>query len=176
MTQLKTIDFKEGSFTANGVEYFIEKEISIQRAVYAEAAKMELECAKKVGKQVEDWVKVYDLANQQKFADIAVLAYNNRKGFKNLFEDIAPVLKLCACFINAKEEDRRYINDDLVAKKVKDWEEEGISQQSFFALALALLKSEVEGSKSAMQSISDLIKELGEKAGAAIVSNTITSN
>ena len=178
MKELKTIHFKDGSFTANGVHYFIEKDISIQRAVYAEAAKMELESGKKVGKQIEDWIQVYDLANQQKFADIVVLAYNNRRGFKNFFEDISPVLKLCAVFINAEDEDRRYINDDLVQKKVKDWEEEGISQQSFFALALALLKSEVEGSESAMQSISELIKKLGEKAGAetAVNSSTITSS
>ncbi len=166
MRELKQIDFSQKSFTANGVEYFIEKEISIQRSVFAEAAKMELEAGIKVGKWEEDWAKVYDLANQQKFADIVVLAYNNRRGFRNFFEDASPVLKLCACFINAADEDRRFINDDLVAKKVKDWTEEGITQASFFAFAVAFLKTEAESSKSAMQSISELQNELREKMTA----------
>ena len=174
MSTLKSIDLSETSFIANGCEYFIERDISIQRSVYSEAAKIELESAVKVGKQLEDWVKVYELANAQKFADIVVLAYNNRRGFKDFFETHSPILKLCACFLNAKDEDRRYINDDLVNKKIADWSEEGISMQSFFALALTFLKFEVEGYKSATESILTLIKEFNEKVGAGELNIPIT--
>ena len=163
MTELKKIDLVERSFTANGTEYFIETDLSIQRSVFAEAAKLELEAGVKIGKQVEDWVKVYDLANEQKFADIVILAYNNRRGYKHFFEHHPPVLKLCACFINTKDEDRRTINDDMVTRKINDWSEEGISMQSFFVLALTFLKSELEDYRSATQDILALVKDLQQK-------------
>ena len=139
MKELKSINFQEKNFTANGVEYVIESQMSIQRSVYAEAAKIEMEGGMQLGKQLDDWKKLYELANQQKFADIVVLAYNNMRGFKNFFESNHPVLKLCACFINSADEDRRYITDDLVTKKINDWSEEGLSMKSFFLLALTFL-------------------------------------
>lgn len=163
MNELKKIEIAERTFTANGIEYFIETDLSIQRSVYAEAAKLELEAGVKIGKQIEDWKNVYDLANEQKFADIVVLAYNNRRGYKNFYEQHPPVLKLCACFINAKDEDRRTISDDLVTRKINDWAEEGISMQSFFVLALTFLKSELEGYRNATQDILNLVNEFQEK-------------
>lgn len=164
--ELKNIDLSQKSFTANGNEYFIESTFSIQRSVYAELAKQELETGMSVGKQTEDWVKVYDLANEQKFADIVVLAYNNRRGFKNFFQNDHPVLKLCACFMNTADEDRRYIDDDIVSKKIHDWNEEGVSMQSFFAVALTFLKNEVEGYKNATQTISDLLADFIKRLSA----------
>lgn len=162
MTELKTLDLTKKTFTANGTEYFIESEISIQRSVYAEAAKFILEKGMSVGKQTEDWKKVYDACNNNKLADVAVIAYNNMRGFKDFFEDHSPVLKLCACYINAKDEDRRYMSDDLVNKKVKDWSEEGLSMRGFFLLSLALIKKEVEGYESATRDILEKIKEYNE--------------
>lgn len=162
MEKLKTIDLTAKTFMANGTEYFIENEISIQRSVYAEAAKIELEGSRAVGKQTEDWKKVYDLCNESKLADVSVIAYNNLRGFKNLFESHNPVIKLCACYINYKDEDRRYITEAAIEKKVADWTEEGISMQSFFLLALALLKKEVEIYGSATQDILEKIKEFNE--------------
>jgi hypothetical protein len=156
--KLKTLDLNEKSFTANGVEYFIESEISIQRSVYAEACKIELENGLKAGKWLEDWVKVYDLANEQKFADIVVLAYNNRRGFKDFFKNHPAVVKLCAVFINAADEDRRTITDTMVDKKVNDWVEEGITIQSFFGLALSFLRIEVTGYQNATQAILEMVK------------------
>lgn len=160
MSKLKSVDLSQKSFTANGKAYFIENEISIQRSVYAEMAKLELEKGIRVGSSTDDWQKVYDLANAQKFADIAVLAYNNRRGFKDLLTNTHPILKLCACFINEENEDRRYISDDAVTKKVNDWAEEGFTMSGFFMLALTSLKEEVASYKSVTQTISEIIEEL----------------
>ncbi len=160
--ELKKIDLTKKSFIANGVEYFIESEISIQRAVYAEAAKIELETGMNVGKQTEEWKKVYDTCNENKFADVAVTAYNNLRSFKNFYEDHSPVLRLCACYINYKDEDRRYISDDLINKKVNDWIEEGFSISGFFLLSLSILKDEVKSCVSATQGILEAIREYNE--------------
>ena len=162
MNELKNIDIKENSFTANGKTYHIETEMSIQRAVYAEAAKIEMEGGMQLGKQLEDWKKIYELANTLKFADIAVMAYNNMRGFKNFFETNHPVLKLCACFINKSDEDRRYISDDLVKTKIQDWSEEGLSMRNFFLLALTFLKADTENYKNATESILRLVKDFNQ--------------
>jgi hypothetical protein len=164
--KLKTIDFNDKSFKANGNEYFIEREVSIQRSVYAEVAKLEMEGSAKVGKQIDDWAKIYELANQQKFADIVVMAYNHQRGFQKLLKEHSPVLRFCACFINTADEDRRSITDDQADKKIQDWIEEGISMQSFFDLALTFLKIEVEGYKNATESISAVIKQYNEMLSA----------
>ncbi|MFT4203490.1 MAG: hypothetical protein QM610_06200 [Chitinophagaceae bacterium] len=161
--QLKTIDPNQPSFTANGKEYFIEKGLSIQRAVYAEAQQIQMEAGLRMGKQLDDWKQVYELANKQKFADIVVLAYNNMRGFRNFFEEQHPVLKYCACFVNTEDEDRRGIDDDLVDKKIKDWAEEGIAMEGFFALALTFIKSGVQGYQSATESILDTVSAFQEK-------------
>lgn len=166
MSKLKTIDPAETSFIANGQKYFIESELSIQRAVYAEAVKMELETGLQLGKQLDEWIKLYDLANQQKFADIVVMAYNNRRGFRDFFKSHMPVLKLCACFMNTEDEDRRQITDDMVNKKVADWQEEGISINSFFRHALTSLRAGLGDSGNGTQAISDLIKEYNQKVSA----------
>lgn len=162
MTKLKTLDLTSTSFIANGTEYIIEKELSIQRSVYAEAAKIELEKGVGVGKQTEDWKKVYELCNQSKIVDAGIIAYNNMRGFKNFYEDHSPVIKLCACYINSVDEDRRYITDDIVNKKAQDWSEEGLSMQGFFLLALAILKKDLESCANAMHDILETIKEFNE--------------
>jgi hypothetical protein len=161
--ELKQINFQEKSFQANGKEYLIEKELSIQRSVYAEQCKIELETGLRVGKQLDDWTKVYDLANERRFADIVVLAHNNRRAFKNFFEEHHPILKLCACFLNSPEEDRRIITDSMVAAKIKDWAEEGYAMSSFFELALSFLKTESGDYRSALESVAELIKEFHQR-------------
>ena len=60
MQQLKTINWNEQSFIANGKKYFLEKELSIQRSVFAESAKIELESGLRFGKYTEDWKKIWD--------------------------------------------------------------------------------------------------------------------
>ena len=162
MEQLKKIDLETKNFTANGTEYVIENELSIQKSVFAEAAKLELERGVRIGSQAEDWKKVYDLCNENKLADIAVMAYNNTRGFKDFFKQHHAVIRLCACYINYKGEDRRYINDDAVNKKATDWQEEGYSMDSFFLLALAILKRAVEDCGSAMHDILETIKEYNQ--------------
>ena len=161
--KLKTLDLTKPSFEANGKTYFVEAELSIQRSVYAEQCKIEIETSLAPGKQLKDWQKVYELANQTKFADIVVLAYNNLKGFKDFYEKKPPVLKLCACYLNTENEDRRVIDENLVNAKIDDWAEEGYTMQGFFALALTLIKNDIEHYKNIMADFSQLIQEFNQK-------------
>lgn len=164
--QLKSIDWSQQSFTANGKKYLLEKQLSIQRAVYTEAARIELESGLRFGKYTEDWQKLWALLNDKEkshFGEISVIVYNHLRSFNNFLENVHPVLKIAACFINEENEDRRSINDDIVNKKIADWIEEGITMNSFFLLVLSFLKTEAEDLRSITNHISELTKEVMEK-------------
>jgi hypothetical protein len=164
--ELKSIDWSQQSFTANGKKYLLEKQVSIQRAVYAEAARIEMETGLRLGKTTESWQKIWNLLNDKEkshFADISVIVYDHLRSFNNFLQDVHPVLKVAACFINEENEDRRIINDDIVNKKVEDWMEEGITMSSFFLLVLSFLRIEAEGLKSITDRISEIAQEVMTK-------------
>lgn len=170
--ELKSLDWSQQSFNANGKKYLLEKHLSIQRAVYAEAARIELESGLRFGKYTEDWQKLWNLLNDKEkshFGDISVIVYNHLRSFNNFIENTHPVLKIAACFINEENEDRRSINDDLVNKKVNDWMEEGITMNSFFHLVLSFLRIEAEGLKSITDHISQVAKEMVEKLSTNVM-------
>lgn len=161
MTQLKTIDLKEKRFTANGTEYFIESGLSFER--FRMYQKLQIECGYESGfyGMFENIKKIYELCNGMKFADIAVMTSNILHGMAKVDERKIPVLNLCALFINTKDEDRKIINDDIVDKKIADWEAEGLDVTPFFQLALG----SIQNFSKAWEEVSQIIleKNLGPK-------------
>lgn len=165
---MKAINWKEKKFEANGRTYYISGQMSIGRSVYAEEAKIEMESGVRVGKTTESFSKIYELLNKGKQADAAVECYNHIKAIDGFFERPAPVLRLCACFINHEGEDTKYINDSLVAEKVKDWSEEGLAMDSFFQLALIFIYDETADLKKFTGLISEVIKKQEGKPPKAV--------
>lgn len=144
MTDTKTLttpEPKAPSFTANGKTYVIEKKISIARKIECDKLIIEVTGGGNMGENFSDWKKVYELCNDKKFADIAVLAHNRMEGVKKWQERHDPVLGLCALFINEENEDRRVISDEMIKAKIKDWSEEGIEYAFFLTMAKGLLKN-----------------------------------
>jgi len=177
MNELKHIDFKAGSFeciikddtgkVVREVEYFLEGELSIERSVWKENYVLFLEKGISPGKQSEDWSKCYSLCfedkpNEEKLRNIATLCYNNVTGFKNFFENKPIVLKLCALFINTKDEDRRFINELMVSEKISDWHLSGYAISNFFLLAITFLEIEVKSYAKATSDILAVKREFEE--------------
>lgn len=132
---LKQIDLNKPSFMANGVEYFFEKGLSQARFIMYQQLQIELPFQTGFSGVVKAFQDSYKLLNQTKFADSAVIMHNALNGIQNISERRIPALELCALFINTKDEDRRIITQDMVDKKLKDWEEEGLDTIPFFQLA-----------------------------------------
>lgn len=139
--ELKKIDFSQKSFKANGTEYFIETSISFNR--FKMFQKLQIEAGYGVGfyDLFESLKKIYELCNDKKFADIAVLTHNTLRGIKDIDERPNSALQLAALFINSKEEDRKVITDDIVNKKIADWEAEGLDITPFFQFAISSIKN-----------------------------------
>lgn len=137
--KLKSIDLNAGSFEANGNEYFIEKGISQERFLMYQKLQIELAYETGFAGMFRAMKNIYDAANKQKLADVAVIAHNALNGIKTTEERRIPALELAALFINTKDEDRKIITQDMVDQKLKDWEAEGLDVMPFFQLAISTI-------------------------------------
>lgn len=139
---LKTFDIKTKSFTANGVEYFIEMGgISMARFIEYEKLQVELGYGLTFIQLYDAIKESYELTNNQKFADLAVKLYNILQGIKTFEQRRTPAFELCALFINEKNENRATITPDMITKKISDWEAEGLDAVPFFQLAVSSLQN-----------------------------------
>ncbi|WP_343320198.1 hypothetical protein [Sphingobacterium multivorum] len=148
--KLKQLNIQEKSFKANGKTYHIEAgDLSIERWSKYEEFTLELQYGVSQSEMFKNWKKVTELANELKFADIAVMANNMQNGIMGVFNRQIVALKICALFINEEKEDRGVISDDIIDQKIEDWRKEGFSVGPFFQLAL--------GFSSLINSISSII-------------------
>lgn len=159
MTELKIPNAEELTFKANGVDYFIEKSLSFDR--YEMYQKLSIECGYDVSfnGMYEGLMKLFELQNQGKLADAAVLTHNLITGISNIGKRTNPVLAMCALFINKKDEDRDTINDEIISAKIADWKAEHIAMEFFFAIATATMTGFIKACEESTQS-SFLMKKL----------------
>lgn len=155
MAGLIVLDPSQKTFEANGKMYYIESSISFDR--YRDMQKMEVELsfASTMEHFREGIKKIYDTLNSRdgKMADAAVICHNLLLGAASLDEKwTPPVMKMCALFINTKDEDRTTINQAQIDEKINDWTMAGIDAVSFFRLALG----SIPGFQSAYNEASQL--------------------
>ncbi len=138
--KLKSISLDELEFEANGTKYVIEREISAERFAKMKEFEIELGFGQDYKSMDEGLEAAYNLLNEAKFADAAVLIHNVREGIIGLENREHIILQYCTCFINTLEEDRRKFDETVMAQKIKDWNEEGINYLSFFPLAINMVR------------------------------------
>lgn len=154
---LKKVDIlSDGKFTANGKTYFLEPEISIER--YKMQNKLELEIGysttfKKHYKGLND---LYALLNNMKLVDASiklrdVMESMNRMDDQNNHH---PILKYCTLILNTENEDRRIVDEKVMADKIEDWEKEGIPISCFFVVVLHSVNGLLESYRGIFQKIS----------------------
>lgn len=154
--ELKKLDLNAKTFEANGKKYHIESGLSLER--YIMYQKMQIEVGYEVGFYglFEKVKKIYDLCNQMKFADIAVLSRNILDGITKVDDRKIPGLTLAALFINEENENRLIINNDMVDQKIADWEAEGYDMLPFLQLAISSIPNFSIAYKAASQIISGI--------------------
>lgn len=157
--ELDSPDAKALSIVANGKTYLLEKKISIARKIICDQVIIEITGGGNMGENFSDWRKVYDLCNDKKFADIAVLAHNRMEGVKKWQERHDPVLCLCALFINEENEDRRFLTPEQIKVKIADWEAAGIEYAFFLTMANGLLNQLTASWSNTSPNISDEPKQ-----------------
>jgi hypothetical protein len=156
--QVKTvveIDRAAASFNANGKEYFIETKLSVNRWQKYQEFELEVgygmsaaEMNKRLGEAVE-------LLNKVKFVDAAVLLNSLATGITKIKQRAHPVFRLCALFMNTKDEDRTDITDELIMEKVNDWKAAGIDAGFFLAFAQTIMLGSITNLESKTQGVSE---------------------
>lgn len=159
MNELKELDFKDKSFTANGKTYFIEQSVSYHRWIEWRKLQPQLAFDSDFGTIFANVKRAYDLMNQrdQKPLDAGNVLYNILHGIKDAMDDkhIPLVMRLCALFMNTQDEDRRVFSEELMQIKFDDWVAEGISMQSFFLFAISSIPNFLPNYEAITQSILD---------------------
>ncbi len=152
MSKLKELDPKEKTFTANSKTYEIEESFSYARWMEYEKLQIELSYGVTFQALFHNLKEVWEELQQMHFGKACVLVYNMMAGVKNKLDDrIHPALRMCALFINTKDEDRRIITEEMIKVKMADWEAEGISVNSFFALAIGFIPNFISAYKEVTQ-------------------------
>lgn len=133
---------KSGDSFIAGRKYTIAGSISIDRWGHYEDGQVEVGMGRTFEQLQQAFTQGYELCNQvvsgrPVFADLAIIMRDGAMGC-TLAHARSPhvVLKLCALFINFEGEDTRYApSEDVIASKIRDWTEAGISMDYFFAFA-----------------------------------------
>ena len=136
---LKQVDIiQDESFMANGKEYFLEPQISIERFRKMNEFEIELSFATTFKKHYAGLQELKDVLNEARFVDGAVKLNDIMLGMHRILDknNHHPILKYCALILNTKDEDRRAYDEKIMTEKIEDWQEEGIPVSSFFQVAL----------------------------------------
>lgn len=143
--ELKEIPKNSQVFTANGTEYFIEDNLSIDRWIFMNELVIQLGFGVEYEEMQQNWFKVIDMADKQKFSSIVIMAHNMVNGVSKIYSREPMILKFCALFMNTKDEDRGTITEDVITRKIEDWKVEGLGINGFLEFSLLKVKGLGEG-------------------------------
>lgn len=129
-------DAKE--FEAGGKKYRKSQRLSFARYGLMEEYNLELGYGRTPKEIFAEQQVQFELLNKQKFAECAVSVHNSMSGIARIVDrDPHPMFKQCALFWNYEGEDVRYMTDELLAEKFKDWADAGIDAAFFFGQAVS---------------------------------------
>jgi len=136
---LRTIDFKDKKFDCGGRTFFIEDTLSFNRYRELQRLSIEFGFSRTFVDLFKDVQKCYDLMQTSKnYADVSVTLYNILSGTAMIEEKDAPALRLCALFINEKDEDTTTFDEKRMKEKIDCWSKE-LEVSPFFHLAASLV-------------------------------------
>lgn len=151
---LKKLDPTSKNFTANGKEYRIESSLSFDRWMDMQRMEVELSFGTDLQSILKGLKDIYSALNaRDKLADASVITKNLILGVSTLDDKRIPtVLRMCALFINYKDEDRTVFTEALAQEKINDWRTEGYEINGFFQLALGSIPGFLSAYSDAIQS------------------------
>jgi len=135
---MRVIDLKD-KFECGGRTFFIEDTLSFNRYRELQRLSIEFGFSRTFVDLFKDVQKCYDLMQTAKnYADVSVTLYNILTGTAMIEEKDAPALRLCALFINEKDEDTTVFDEKRMKEKIDCWSKE-LEVSPFFHLAASLV-------------------------------------
>lgn len=153
---LKRLDFSTNVFVANGVTYFIEAGMSINRFRHYQILEKEAAFATTFSSMYNELRAIYDLMNEIQFVKASVKLDNLMSGVTKIQEKENTLLKMAALFINTEDEDRATITEERITKKINDWATE-YDIRDFFHFALNTMQGFTDVYKNATLATSKIL-------------------
>lgn len=158
--EVKRLPLDVKYFEANGRKYHVSKMLSVERWRQYE----DLQPLVGFGRSFQDIFdsvkKAYEALQHPKIADASVTLHNILIGVKEkLDQRHDPALQICALFVNAEDEDETKYDEEVMKRKIQDWQEEGYAIQDFFSLAWNLVPGFIDIYKDDLQDISRSMKQ-----------------
>lgn len=142
MTKTKKFDPNCKDFIANGKRFYVNPVLSISR--YEEYEKLQPRLAYDIDFETLFRLQKqqYQLLNDRKFADAAVISHNLMNSIKDLMDNKRehPALMMCALAIVGENEDPGTYDEKTQIEKINDWRAEGFAIEDFFLFAASIMK------------------------------------
>lgn len=142
MIQTKEFDPKCTEFIADGFKFIKRQKLSIERYEQFELLQPQLAFGIDFETLFKLDKKQYELINQMKFADAAVISHNRMTSIRGLLDGKRehPALLMCALIFCFEDEDPGTYDENLQMKKIACWRKEGYAIEGFFYFAASTLK------------------------------------
>ena len=140
MTELRTVDFRQGKFECDGKEFTISAQVpSFDRYAKFEQYKVEFFYSRDLLTMLKDLERAEGAMNKLKFTDTAVILNNIRTGVYDIATKYPLAFRICALCINEKGEDITDASDELINAKIACWNKE-LDPSPFFHFAASTLR------------------------------------
>ena len=139
MNELKVIDFKEKKFTCGGRTFYVQDSLSFNRFRELQRISIEFGFSTTFVELFKEIQKCYDFVQTNKnWGDLAVTLYNLMHGVASIENKDAAALRLCALFLNEKDEDITVYDEAKMKDKIECWSKE-LDVSPFFHWAASLV-------------------------------------
>lgn len=154
--ELIRIDFDKGLLKTPGHEYWISDKISIDRYIEFELLQAGAAYGITFDEIHKAWMDIETALNKVKFTDAAAIIANMKDALiKGANKKNHIILRICALFLNEKDEDVRTCKNEVLDAKIQDWLDNGVCYADFFQLTLKLMP----GLLAVLQETSSVILE-----------------
>jgi hypothetical protein len=138
--ELKRIDIQGGqkTFEANGRTYHIEVGMCSERLAEYQCLEIEVGFSVSFNQFFNHLGEMRTQLNQLHLVEGFVILDNLQRGIANLEAKRNAVMRMCTMFINETDEDRSKYSEDMIARKIADWQEYDV--RDFFTLALNMVE------------------------------------
>ena len=151
--ELRTLDFaKEKKFECGGRTFYVQESLSFNRYRELQRISIEFGFSTTFLDMFKGVQKIREALNKVDFVAAAVTAENMLIGLSNLDTKDDPALRLCALFINEKDENVTVFDEVKMKDKIECWGKE-LDISPFFHLAISLVHGWMPAYKVTTESI-----------------------
>lgn len=154
--EAKRIDFTKDVIPANGKNYKLITELTIERFKKLDEMEVEFFYGFDMKGMFEKLKETFEYLNKGKVADASVRIHNLMKGIADKVDKREPImLRMCSLFLITEDEDITTWSEDLCKQKVEDWQKEGYAMNDFFSLVATSVPGYLESYEEIIQNTSE---------------------